>query len=203
MKHLTTFIFLSLFINHTSFIAAQNSESYTVISKIIVKKKYQDVDIQKWKEIDGDWLYNGQKIGISPLFYIYSHDTIHTVEDIKGIKQLMCKTETKSSTGYYTTQEPDWEWNKTDTTWYYKNTRLDTYPRTFTKIAIEITENSDCSGSNSLKKTIRIEEDYNISSPLWTWDAEDKVWLYENHKTPELPHYTVERSIKKGYIEEE
>lgn len=203
MKHLTIFIFLLLSINYTSFIIAQNIENYKVISKTIVEKRYQDVDLHKWKEIDGEWLHNGQKIGISPLFYTCSLDTINTIEDNNGIKQSTCRREIKSSTGYYTTQESDWEWNKIDTTWYYKKSRLAIYPRTFTKIAIEIVENSDCFGGDNLIKTIKIEEDYKISSPLWTWNAKDKIWLYENRKTNNSPHYTIEKSTRKGSIEEE
>lgn len=180
---------------------AQQEKRYKTTT--IVEKEYTNINTNEWTETNNEWIYRGQKIGLSPLFYTCIVDTIQIIEDNNGIKQAVCTKESSTLSGYYVTDESDWVWNKTDTAWYYKKEKLEAYPRTFTKIASEIIRKTNCLESNVERTTITIQENYYIPSSLWTWDVSNKCWLFENRRTEKFPVYERSESIKKQFTEKE
>ncbi len=172
-------------------------ERYT--TKVFVNKKYDNLE-RRWSEIDNEWLYDGQKIGITPLFYSCATDSIVTIESQNIIKQVKCKKEIRCSSGYYTTNEENWYWSETDTTWYFMNQPVNGYPKSFTKKTTEIVKRSHCESSEYVEISNNTEEHYAISSALWSWEFKNKIWLFENKRSEKLPTYRVVKSQKTESI---
>ena len=197
MKHLTVFqlLFLIFILSYSTLIVAQDTDSNEKVTQRTVQKitrKYLNLDQNKWTETTDGWLFKDQDLGISPLFYTCIADTIRTVEE--GTKKsTYCSKEINTSSGHYTTTEPEWSWNKVNTAWYYKGQKTDVYPRAFTEVTTEIRENLDCDGKTTSKITVNSKKEYVISN-FWEWDKKRNIWILKDKKINKAPTYLLMES---------
>jgi len=151
---------------------------------------YENVE-EGWEFKNNEWYYYGEKINLSPVIYT----SIETIDStcVVNLSKKSYKTRLHTqSTGFYETSEPNWKWD--DTGWNCNGIHVKSFPPSFTRKITKTTVNEDLIKS---KKTITIDDSYQVKDQKWVWGIKENCWLLDGNITNLLPPYMMIKSTKK------
>jgi len=168
-----------------------DSHEHTISSK---KTEYLNIE-KGWALEKNLWYYYGNQTMITPVFYTIV-ETLDSTYIFKGEKTEVFLEIHIESTGSYETTEDGWIWNKEE--WTFKEDTVHSYPPSFSKKAKIVRKEMDSLNRN-ITKIYEVEELYQIENEKWSWDSENKIWLYDKNYTNKTPKYKILKSAVTSY----
>ena len=151
---------------------------------------YENVE-EGWEFKNNEWYYYGEKINLSPVIYT-SIETIDSTSIVNlSTKNYKIKLHTQS-TGLYETSEPNWKWDEKG--WSCNGNHVKSFPPSFTRKITKTVVNEDLIKS---KKTITIDDSYQVKDKKWVWGIKENCWILDGAITNLLPPYMMIKFTKK------